>query len=115
MLGVVGYILPEIFRFPGVNAMSPAEAHAFFVQKGGMSQLLLWVSFLEVFGTIALLDTIQGGDRAPGDFAFDPLGLSKNPAAKQRYQLAEIKVSPASRRSIHFLNAPQPCRGLFAP
>ncbi len=41
-----------------------------------MSQILLWTSFLEIFGGIALFQTIQG-KRYPGDFQFDPLGLSQ--------------------------------------
>lgn len=41
-----------------------------------MSQILLWTSFAEIFGGIALFQTIQG-KRAPGDFKFDPLGLSQ--------------------------------------
>ena len=46
------------------------------VKSGGMSQILLWTSFLEIFGGIALFQTIQG-KRYPGDFQFDPLGLSQ--------------------------------------
>jgi hypothetical protein len=41
-----------------------------------MSQILLWTSFLEIFGGIACFATIQGR-REPGDFQFDPLGLSQ--------------------------------------
>ncbi len=41
-----------------------------------MSQILLWTSFAEIFGGIALFQTIQG-KRAPGDYKFDPLGLSQ--------------------------------------
>ena len=90
MLGVLGYILPELFRFPGVPAMSAAEAHNFFVKTGGMSQILLFVSFFEIFGAVALRETLEG-DRAPGYFGFDPLGLGKNPATFKRYQVSEIK------------------------
>ena len=46
------------------------------MKSGGMSQILLWTSFLEIFGGIALFSTIQGR-RYPGDFSFDPLGLSQ--------------------------------------
>lgn len=90
MLGVVGYVMPEILRFPGVDPMSAADAHNFFVKTGSMSQILLWVSFLEIFGVLALRETIVG-NKAPGDFGFDPLGFAKNPEAKKRYQLAELK------------------------
>lgn len=90
MLGALGMVFPEIWRFPGVSAMGPVDAHNFFVKAGGMWQLLLWLSFLEIFGAIALRETLEG-DRAPGDFSFDPLGFSKDPATKAKYQLAEIK------------------------
>lgn len=90
MLGVLGILIPELLRFPGVKAMNPADAHSFFVKTGSMSQILLWTSFFEVFGVYALAATLDG-ERAPGDFAFDPLGMSKDPKTKARFQLAEIK------------------------
>jgi hypothetical protein len=34
----------------------------------GAGQLLLWISFAEVFGSLALFETLDGGKRAPGDF-----------------------------------------------
>ena len=87
--------------------LPPIEAHDVLVKSGGMSQILLWykstcftgrtvpalliqkykylhlkrrcrTSFLEIFGGIALFQTIQG-KRYPGDFQFDPLGLSQVP------------------------------------
>lgn len=90
MLGVLGMIVPEIIRFPGVQSMSATEAHDFFVKTGGMSQLLLFISFFEVFGVVALKETLDG-KRPPGYFAFDPLGLGKNPDVFKKYQLSEIK------------------------
>lgn len=90
MLAVLGFIIPEFIQLPGYPKMGPIPAHNYAVQTGGMSQILLWTSFLEVFGTVALISTLKG-NRAPGDFCFDPLGLSKDPATKARYQLSEIK------------------------
>ena len=58
--------------------LPPIEAHDVLVKSGGMSQILLWTSFLEIFGGIALFQTIQG-KRYLGDFSFDPLGLSQVP------------------------------------
>lgn len=90
MLGALGMVFPEIWRFPGVPAMSAQQAHDVLVKTGGMSQILLFVSFLEIFGAIALKETLEG-DREPGYFGFDPLGLGKNPDVFKKYQLSEIK------------------------
>ena len=64
--------------------LPPIEAHDVLVKSGGMSQILLWTSFLEIFGGIALFQTIQG-KRYPGDFSFDPLGLSQVLWVRARY------------------------------
>ena len=53
--------------------------------------LLLVVSFLELMTGAAINDQSRGSGRVAGDFNFDPLGLSKNPAAKSRYLTNEIK------------------------
>lgn len=90
MLGVLGIVMPELFTLPWGRALSPTDAHNFFVKAGGMSQILLFVSFFEVFGLLALRETFTG-DRAPGYFGFDPLGFSKDPSKFRRYHLSEIK------------------------
>ena len=41
-------------------------------------------------GKITPVDMFEDG-RKPGEFGFDPLGFGKNPAALQRYELAEVK------------------------
>merc|ERR1719261_888398 len=73
-----------------VGGAKMTAAHDVLVKQGAMGQLLLWLSFLEVFGTIALFETLEGM-RAPGDFKFDPLGFGKKPETAARYALAEIK------------------------
>lgn len=92
MLGVVGWVVPEVFRLPApyFKALDPVAAHDYFVSTGGMSQILLAVSFLEIIGAIALRETLEG-DREPGYFGFDPLGLGKSPELFKKYQVNEIK------------------------
>jgi hypothetical protein len=94
MLAAAGSMAQDIFTFPGVNGVvggaKMTGVHDVLVKQGAMGQLLLWLSFLEVFGTIALFETLEG-KRAPGDFKFDPLNFSKNEATAKRYALAEVK------------------------
>jgi len=94
MLATLGYLVQEAYVLPFFEKVPPIQAHDALVKSGGMSQILLWTSFLEIFGGIALFSTIQGR-RYPGDFSFDPLGLSqgKNADKLEQYQLAEIKHS----------------------
>ncbi|EKX39534.1 light-harvesting Chl a protein 10 [Guillardia theta CCMP2712] len=92
MLAVLGFIVQELYTFPFFPKMAPVDAHDYFVQQGGGSQIIFWISFVEIFGVVALFETLQG-KREPGDFAFDPLGLAKDEATLERYRLAEIKHS----------------------
>ena len=90
MLAVLGSLVQEVYTFPFYPKLAPLDAHDYLVTQGGGSQIIFWMSFIEIFGVIALFETLQG-KRAPGDFAFDPLNLAKNEATLERYRLAEIK------------------------
>merc|ERR1712216_553084 len=90
MLAVLGFIVQETYTLPFFPKMAPVDAHDYFVQQGGGSQIIFWISFVEIFGVVALFETLQG-KREPGDFAFDPLGLAKDEATLERYRVAEIK------------------------
>jgi len=46
---------------------------------------------VEIISGIATTAGRESGDRAPGDFGFDPLGFSKNPAAAKDLALKEIR------------------------
>ena len=53
-----------------------------------------WIGLVEILGSIPAINyTMNGGDREPGDFAFDPLGFlsSATPAQKEEMQLKELK------------------------
>lgn len=80
MLASVGFVAPDVgLRLPGVT-LSSLQAHDALVSSpygGSMGQILLFVGLLEVFvGLPAVMYMLGGGTRAPGDFNFDPLGLS---------------------------------------
>jgi len=65
--------------------------HDAAVKQGAMQQLLVWIGFFELFGFVAIVQMLQGGDRQPGDFGFDPLNLARNEAKLARRQLVELK------------------------
>lgn len=92
MLAVLGFLVQEKYTLPFFPKMAPVDAHDYFVQQGGGSQIIFWISFVEIFGVVALFETLQG-KREPGDFAFDPLGLAKDEATLEKYRVAEIKHS----------------------
>ena len=53
-----------------------------------------WIGLVEILGSIPAINyTMNGGDREPGDYAFDPLGFlaSATPAQKEEMQLKELK------------------------
>ncbi|CEM15583.1 unnamed protein product [Vitrella brassicaformis CCMP3155] len=94
MLATVGYIFAEYFKLPGeVHQVSSLEAHNKAVEYGAMSQILLWISFAEIFSTIAVVQMYDGSGRQPGEFGFDPLGFCKNksPEFVKDMQKKEIK------------------------
>ena len=80
MLAAAGSIFQDIAVDPSFSKIAAGAKmtalHDKLVATGSMGQILFWVSFLEVFGTIALFDTLEG-KRMPGDFKFDPLGFGK--------------------------------------
>lgn len=74
MLAVVGWLGGAL---AGPMTVSPLEAHNAGVASGASAQVLTTIAAIEFVGVVALQQTMSGGDRAPGDFGFDPMGLSK--------------------------------------
>lgn len=94
MLACAGMWVPELFRMPGEqfsvqNVPTVIQAHDKLPDS--MVQIILWCSILEAcsFGALANMD---GFDRQPGDFGFDPLQLyPKDEAGQRERQLQELK------------------------
>lgn len=89
MLACLGLLVQEFFTFPFYkNAPHLAAAgHDYGVKVGGMVHILLGVIIFEALTTPAVVQMINGGDRQPGYFGFDPLKLGKNPS----FAVNEIK------------------------
>jgi len=104
MLAATGAIAQDLFQFKGtdtlVGAAKMTGAHDALLKleyaPGSkvttMHQMLLWIGIIELCSAPVIAQMWKGEtDREPGDYSFDPLGFSKNPAAKATYQLKEIK------------------------
>eukprot|EP00612_Vaucheria_litorea_P005946 CAMPEP_0171461536 /NCGR_PEP_ID=MMETSP0945-20130129/5943_1 /TAXON_ID=109269 /ORGANISM="Vaucheria litorea, Strain CCMP2940" /LENGTH=172 /DNA_ID=CAMNT_0011987899 /DNA_START=332 /DNA_END=850 /DNA_ORIENTATION=+ len=94
MLAVVGFIVSEIIHLPGAayQASNPVDAVS-MVGAQPMLQIFAFCGFLEsVFhkGKMTIEDMHANG-QVPGEFGFDPLGVSKDPAKEAKYKLSEIK------------------------
>jgi len=72
-MGLRIYPLPEAYE-----GLTSVTAHDALIKQGAMSQLLLWFSFAELFGTIALIQTMGGSGRPAGDYGLDPIGFLKD-------------------------------------
>merc|ERR1711966_524802 len=74
MLGATGMLVQDVYQFPGVQAVfgdaKMTALHDAAVKQGAMQQLLVWIVFFELFGFVAIVRMLQGGDRQPGDFGF---------------------------------------------
>eukprot|EP01031_Cornospumella_fuschlensis_P033685 gene33685-40750_t len=91
MLATLGYIVADFVKLPGeVHQVSSLAAHDAAVKSGAMIQILFWTSLLEIISVPAVL-ALGKGDRQPGEFSFDPLGFSKTPANRAKYQISELK------------------------
>jgi len=59
MLAVLGFLVQEKYTLPFFPHIAPVDAHDYFVQQGGGSQIIFWISFVEIFGVVALFETLQ--------------------------------------------------------
>ena len=93
MLAWTGFVATDLgFTLPGeMHQVSSAQAHDVACTYGAMQQLLLWLGFVEVFGTIAVSQMCwMGSGRVPGDFSLDPLKFCSTPEKTADMKLKEI-------------------------
>merc|ERR1711990_562209 len=107
MLAFVGYVTVDAgIHFPGAKyqGIDALHAHNAMVDAGSMGFLLLVIGFIEIISMVALYEAANGSGREAGDFAFDPLGFSKNEATKKDFQLKELKNGGLVTQSALFEN-----------
>jgi len=89
MLAFLGFVFTDFYHLPGFD-YTTLEAHDACVASGAMSQLLLWIGLLEVLSLISINQMLRGSGREAGDYGFDPLGFSSDPAKKRALQMKEL-------------------------
>lgn len=91
---MVGIKIPTYILVPqSAHQMTSIAAHAAAVESGAMIQIFAFVSAIEAVSIIAVTDMMNGSDRVPGDYGFDPLQLSKGKSqeAKDKMTLKELE------------------------
>merc|ERR1719313_2444457 len=76
MLATLGWITTDLgVRVPGdLWQVSTLEAHDVAVQSGSFPQLFVWIGYFEMFGYLAIPNTLEGTTlRKPGDFGLRAL------------------------------------------
>merc|ERR1712107_541759 len=105
MLAFVGFIFPDtIYKLPD-HPWASVEAHDASLGDfgGAMGQIFMFIAALEIMAGIPATNyMMNGGDREPGDFGFDPLGYLQgaSPEAKEEMQLKELKNGPCDARLL---------------
>ena len=95
MLAFVGFVVPDALPWLRLDSgvIAPSIAAHDATAGGQLNQVWLFVAALEVLvGLPAIVFTLSGGARTPGDFAFDPLNLHGASAeARDLMELKELK------------------------
>jgi len=92
MLVTLWLIMPSFVRVGDIfQTTTVLEAHNKGVETGPMVMLLFWVGVIEII-SIPALQSLNTFDQDAGDYAFDPLNLSKAcGAVLNKYKTAELK------------------------
>jgi len=93
MLALVGFSTVDMgFTFPGAEyqGLTSVAAHDVNVANGNMGFLLSVIAVLEIISGVGISQASKGSDRAPGDFAVDPLNFCSNEENTMKYKTMEI-------------------------
>jgi light-harvesting complex I chlorophyll a/b binding protein 1 len=93
MLAALGFVASEFVKLPGeVHNVSPLLAHDAAVASGAMTQILGFIIAIEAVSSVAVVQMMEGSDRAPGDFSLRLFGYDKmNEDKKKELQLKELE------------------------
>mmetsp|Transcript_14488 Transcript_14488/g.24087 ORF Transcript_14488/g.24087 Transcript_14488/m.24087 type:complete len:211 (-) Transcript_14488:220-852(-) len=95
MLATVGLLSQELgFVLPGMPRTSnQIDALWELARKnaGPLASAIVFIGIVEIFSGLAITEGRKSGDRAPGDFGFNPLGMGKTTASANNLALKEIR------------------------
>jgi len=96
MLACLGFVLQQYWTLPGMTAVADSNLAPTVVGASSMCQIVVWMGVLEWWtnkGNVTMETMFEDPDRVPGEFGFDPLGLSSGKSQEQKDAMAlqEIK------------------------
>jgi hypothetical protein len=96
MLATLGFVMQQFWTLPGYTHVDDSNLGPSVVGASPMLQIVLWMGVLEFWmnkGNVTMETMFSDPDRVPGNFGFDPMGLSKgkSDAEKKEMELKEIK------------------------
>jgi len=105
MLAVAGYVSVDLgFRVPGAPEVSSLYAHDACVDNGSMLFMLLPLAVIEITtGIPKVFQLLNDPDaRPPGDFGFDPLGLSATGPPEMKFLMQEKELANGRAAMLAF-------------
>lgn len=90
MLAMLGWVFPEVvYHLPDekYSAINPLEA----VGRVGFLPVVQILLFIAVCEAASYKKVYEEKCENPGDYGIDPFGVSRDPARRKHYSLAEIK------------------------
>ena len=95
MLAIFGALAQELgVVFPGLPTGKNQVAVFWDVvdrNPGPLFAGVIFIAFVELISGVATTEGRKSGDRAAGDFGFNPLGMGKTEASKKDLALKEIR------------------------
>jgi len=96
MLACLGFVMQEYWTLPGYAHVDDSNLAPSVVGASPMLQIILWMGVLEFWtnkGNVTMETMFEDPERVPGDFGFDPMGLSvgKSQEEKDSMALKELK------------------------
>ena len=96
MLATLGFVVQQFVSLPGMTHVADSNMAPQAAGLESMLQFVFGIGIIEFWinkGNVTMETMFEDPDRVPGDFGFDPMGLSKSKSPDQmgKLQLQELK------------------------